>query len=72
MYLTRTEQMRLYGLALAAAACLAATVALDTSYSEKVKTTDVELRESFAVGVSADGAAFMAESQVPWGIEALG
>ena len=28
-------------------------------------------RESFAADVSADAAAFMADSQVPWGLEAL-
>jgi pimeloyl-ACP methyl ester carboxylesterase len=30
-----------------------------------------KFRESFAADVSADGAAFMADSQVPWGLEAL-
>ena len=31
-----------------------------------------KFRESFAADVSADAAAFMADSQVPWGVEALG
>ena len=30
-----------------------------------------KFRESFAADVSADAAAFMADSQVPWGLEAL-
>ena len=31
-----------------------------------------KFHEQFAGGVSADGAAFMADSQVPWGAEVLG
>jgi len=31
-----------------------------------------KFRESFAADVSAEAAAFMADSQVPWGVEALG
>ena len=31
-----------------------------------------KFRESFAADVGADKAAFMADSQVPWGVEALG
>ena len=31
-----------------------------------------KFRASFAADVSADAAAFMADSQVPWGVEALG
>jgi hypothetical protein len=30
-----------------------------------------KFRESFAADVSADAAAFMADSQVPWGLDAL-
>ena len=31
-----------------------------------------KFHDSFAADVSADEAAFMADSQVPWGVEALG
>jgi hypothetical protein len=37
VYITRTDQVRLYGLAVAAAACLAGAVALDTFVLSKTK-----------------------------------